>query len=166
MAVDPQHKTVVGCTFPLGLSQKELASNPKELHLITTGDDEMGTFKFTQKREGTKLNLELYGDIDEDTTFATVDLQGVTDLRVDWGGVVSINSCGIREWILWIKKLSPEARCKFVQCQKVVVDQMNMIRGFLLPEGQVESFFVSYYCVNCTSITSRLCNFSRSSWRI
>ncbi|MNL21183.1 hypothetical protein D3C87_1424610 [compost metagenome] len=59
-------------------------------------------------------------------------------------GVKSINSCGIREWIKWMGTASG-AQIVFKNCPKVIVDQINMVDGFLPANGRVSSFFVPYY---------------------
>lgn len=98
-----------------------------------------------QKRQNNELTCELSGAIDEDATFPTID-QIPTTLVLDLKGVRSINSCGIREWVRWLTPIAKKAKISFVHCPKVIVDQMNMVEGFLPGNCIVDSFFVPYYC--------------------
>ena len=68
-------------------------------------------------------------------------------VKFDLGGVRSINSCGVREWILWISKLKINAI--FHNCPQAVVMQFNMVKEFLANNAKVESFQIPAYCENC-----------------
>ena len=64
---------------------------------------------------------------------------------IDLEGVTAINSVGIREWIKWIKGFPASLKLSVRRCPKIIVDQINMVAGFLPPSTTVESFFVPYY---------------------
>jgi hypothetical protein len=96
------------------------------------------------KNEGPKFFLELNGTMDEDLSYSDLFLNNPTELIVNFEKVVSINSCGIREWIRWLMQY-PNIRVTYRLCPKVIVDQINMVDGFLPRMGIVESFFVPYY---------------------
>ena len=49
-----------------------------------------------------------------------------------------------REWIKWIGTASG-AQVQYFDCPKIIVDQINMVQGFLPPQGRVESFYVPFY---------------------
>jgi hypothetical protein len=68
----------------------------------------------------------------------------VKELQVFWGEVKSINSCGIREWIKWLAA-NPVQSILYFECPKIIVDQINMVQGFLPKHGKVRSFFVPYF---------------------
>ena len=104
----------------------------------------MSKFSLTMNRQGSQLILQLSGIIDEDVDFTHHSLQNVQQIEIELSNVKSINSCGIREWIKWLTS-AKEAKISFKQCPKVIVDQMNMVDGFLPINGIVESFFVPYY---------------------
>jgi hypothetical protein len=96
------------------------------------------------KKAGDKLDVVMAGTIDEDTDFAQYPLAGAPVINIDLASLKSINSCGIREWIKWMST-APTATITFNQCPKVIVDQINMVDGFLPTNAKVQSFFVPYY---------------------
>lgn len=93
---------------------------------------------------GALFKVQVTGIIDEDTDFRPFDLNGASTVEINIDGVKSINSCGIREWIKWISTAGG-ATIQYQQCPKVIVDQINMVQGFLPQQGQVSSFYVPYY---------------------
>ena len=105
----------------------------------------MGQFKADKSQSGSETVVKLAGHIDEDATFANLDLAGTNKVVIDLDGVTAINSCGIREWIKWIRTAPASTPVTYKNCPKVIVDQINMVAGFLPDNGQVESFYVPYY---------------------
>lgn len=106
----------------------------------------MGQFKAEKTQAGADVVIKLQGPIDEDAQFAPLDLGGAAArVLLDLDGITAINSCGIREWIKWIRTAPPSATVVYQKCPKVIVDQINMVSGFLPEKGQVESFYVPYY---------------------
>ena len=105
----------------------------------------MGTFKADKTQNGTEINVSLSGHVDEDAQFASLDLAGASKVTVNADGISAINSCGIREWVKWVRTAPPQAQIVLQKCPKVIVDQINMVTGFLPENGKVESFYVPYY---------------------
>jgi anti-anti-sigma regulatory factor len=103
------------------------------------------SFAISKKVEGTRLVLELSGNVDEDANFLPPDIGASTDIVLDLEGITAINSVGIREWIKWIKSIPTNGTLTVRKCPKIVVDQINMVSGFLPPAAKIESFFVPYY---------------------
>src|SRR5258708_1376115 len=101
-------------------------------------------FSISKTKENGRDCLIIQGNVDEDATFSQTKVEG-TEVTVDLLGVTAINSVGIREWIKWTKSFP--AGCKLIvrNCPKIIVDQINMVLGFLPPGTFVESFFVPYY---------------------
>lgn len=104
----------------------------------------MGKVDVKMQKAGEKLTVHMAGIIDEDVDFSQFNISGNQDIEVELGGLKSINSCGIREWIKWIGTAG-NAQISFVNCPKVIVDQINMVDGFLPSTGKVTSFYVPYY---------------------
>ena len=104
----------------------------------------MSKFDVKMNKAGEKLNVVLAGSIDEDADFTQLTLSGASQIEIEMAGLKSINSCGIREWIKWMST-APAASITFNQCPKVIVDQINMVDGFLPGNAKVQSFFVPYY---------------------
>ena len=105
----------------------------------------MGQFKAEKNQTGGELVIHLSGHIDEDATFNGLGLDGANKITLELGDVSAINSCGIREWIKWVRTAPNSAQIVYKKCPKVIVDQINMVSGFLPANGKVESFFVPYY---------------------
>lgn len=106
----------------------------------------MANFNFEFKTEDQERVLYISGHIDEDVTFNDILIEGSGDLYIDFKGIQSINSCGIREWIKWITPVSEGNSIRFKNCPKIIVDQINMVSGFLPKNAKVRSFYVPYYC--------------------
>jgi hypothetical protein len=87
------------------------------------------------------------GDITESCELGGFNLPSNTSIRFDLGGVRTINSCGVREWISWITKL--KITPIYTNCPQSVVMQFNMVKEFLGNNSKVESFQIPAYCENC-----------------
>ena len=105
----------------------------------------MGEFKAEKQGADGIITVILTGHIDEDAQFGGVDLNGATSITLDLNGISAINSCGIREWIKWIRTAPEGVKITYKNCPKVIIDQVNMVAGFLPDNGKVESFYVPYY---------------------
>lgn len=97
-----------------------------------------------------KVELKLSGSLDEDANFDSVPKNKKQLLIIDLEDLKLINSCGIREWIKWIRTLAPEVEVQICKCPKFVVDQINILQGFLPPKSLVLSFYVPYFCEECS----------------
>jgi hypothetical protein len=106
----------------------------------------MSGFKIEKHMQGQTLKLKILGQIDEDAVFEGVGFDGAGEIEIDLEKVAAINSCGIREWVKWIRSAPSNSKFVFHQCPKIIVDQMNMVNGFLPQNAVVDSFFVPYYC--------------------
>ncbi|MNJ94676.1 hypothetical protein D3C87_123780 [compost metagenome] len=104
----------------------------------------MGKLDVKMAKAGEKLVVNMAGTIDEDVDFAQFNLGGNPQVEIELSGLKSINSCGIREWIKWMGSAGG-AQITFNNCPKVIVDQINMVDGFLPSTGKVMSFYVPYY---------------------
>ncbi len=103
-----------------------------------------------------QINYEFYGHIDEDTDFGKLPLNGLKKVAIDLAGVNAINSCGIREWIKWIRTAESGSQFIFKKAQKAIIDQINMIDGFIPKGSTVESFYVPYFCEECDTASAIL----------
>ena len=93
--------------------------------------------------ENGQVCVTMQGNIDEDASFAPATVEG-SGVVVDLSGVTAINSVGIREWIKWLGAAG-DAKVQYHECPKIIVDQINMVQGFLPAGGKVTSFFVPFY---------------------
>jgi len=71
-------------------------------------------------------------------------------ILVHMGKVERINSCGVRDWVLWLQELESQGNSvHLIQCSPVVVSQVNMVRNFCGHRGHVVSFQAPYFCETC-----------------
>ncbi len=86
----------------------------------------------------------LSGSIDETFSLATGALPVVGEVTFNLKGIKSINSTGIREWIKLMQKMKA-VKITFLECQKVFIDQVNMVQGFAPENSKIMSFYVPYF---------------------
>lgn len=91
------------------------------------------------------------GEVDEGFNHRQMSEISRADTFLDLAHVNAFNSCGIREWVFWIKKLSLTTRVHFIACSIAMIDQINMIPESL-GSGTIESFYAPYFCVKCGEI--------------
>lgn len=103
----------------------------------------MFQWQWTQKPDG-KPQLIFSGVINEDVDFSKLEIPQGTIFSLNLEEVRSINSCGIREWMQWFKQ-HEQIQWEIERMPKILVDQANMVAGFLSPQMKVLSFFVPYY---------------------
>lgn len=115
----------------------------------------MGPLKILKKDQGEVLQIRLSGAVDEDFSFALTDFGNKKKIVVDVGDIDIINSCGCREWIKLMKSLKTDVSLTFINCPKIFIDQVNMLKDFVPAGGKIESFNVPYYCESCEKITSK-----------
>lgn len=104
----------------------------------------MGKFDIKIEKASPAWKVTLTGVIDEDADFNPHSLAGAPAIALELQNVKSINSCGIREWIKWMGTAGP-AGVQYFNCPKIIVDQINMVQGFLPTTGKVMSFYVPFY---------------------
>ncbi|MBI4404911.1 MAG: hypothetical protein HY537_12155 [Deltaproteobacteria bacterium] len=103
-------------------------------------------FKFALEDLGGKHRINLQGTIDEDTKFD--DMKNITTpIIFNFKGVGTINSCGVRSWVNFIKELS-NLEVTYEDCPPVIVRQLNMIPSFR-GHAQVVSVYIPYICASC-----------------
>ena len=104
----------------------------------------MAKFEIKVEKAGDVAKVSVGGVIDEDADFNPFPLADAKKVDINVGAIKSINSCGIRECIKWLGT-APTAQVVYHECPKIIVDQMNMVAGFLPATTKVESFYVPYY---------------------
>jgi hypothetical protein len=113
----------------------------------------MGSLSIENKLDGDNLTLSFTGKIDEDTDFSEISVGSPKLITLDFVGVVGINSVGIREWVKWIRSIDPSTKFNVKNCPQIIVDQLNMVEGFLPTGTEINSFFVPYYCESCDELS-------------
>ena len=91
--------------------------------------------------------IQLHGVVDEHAELSFFErLRGHVNISLK--GIRRINSFGVRSWIDAIRKVPSGTDFEFVECPPPVVDQMNMVAGFL-GRGKVSSFYAPMACERC-----------------
>ena len=92
--------------------------------------------------------VALAGEIDEHADFTPLraQLRGVVEL--DLAGIRRINSCGVREWVNFVRDLPEASSLTFRACSTAFVTQLNMIFNFRGP-AKIRSFHAPYVCDVC-----------------
>ena len=98
---------------------------------------------------GAKL-VALKGSVDEDADLAALlkDVGQATRLRFDLSEIHRINSCGVREWVNFMRSLPAASHVELEKCNPVVVLQMNMISNFA-GTASVLSVQAPFICDSC-----------------
>lgn len=104
----------------------------------------MSKFELKIEKNADSAKITIAGIIDEDVDFNEYSLSGLNRIELNLNDLKSINSCGVREWIRWLGSNS-QAKMTYVNCPKIIIDQINMVDGFLPSNGKVLSFYVPYY---------------------
>ncbi len=99
-------------------------------------------------KEGSTLRLEFFGNIDENSRFPAPKNLNTNNLIIDLNNITMINSLGIRAWTRWMKEL-PAKVITLEHCTPPIVQQMNIVSGFLPQKAVIESFYVPFYCDHC-----------------
>lgn len=66
-----------------------------------------------------------------------------------------INSCGVREWVNFVRDLPNVTELTFTHCSPAIVTQLNMIFNFR-GAAKVRSFFAPYICESCGTEDEKL----------
>jgi anti-anti-sigma regulatory factor len=106
---------------------------------------EMGQLKFFSEKSGNSLVIHIEGSINEDLVIEQAAELRHPHIIFDMQKVKMINSCGIREWIRMLEKHGPDAQFEYVNVPQIVIQQMNMISGFLTKNAKVITFYAPYF---------------------
>ena len=87
---------------------------------------------------------KLTGSIDEDSNFESISV-AKNQIVFNLEEVSLINSCGIREWIKFQDTIDINCKISYKNCPQIIVEQMNIIKGFVRSGGNIVSFFAPYY---------------------
>ena len=92
----------------------------------------------------------LRGPVNEDADFSELvaHLRSAKHIRLELSGVEQINSCGVREWVNFVRALPQASTLELEKCPPSVVSQLNIIRNFA-GSAQVLSVYAPYLCDAC-----------------
>lgn len=87
----------------------------------------------------------LSGQIDEDASFEEMAVTSGKKIIFNLDQVNMINSCGIRNWVEFQSKIDQSVELIYQNCPQVIIEQLNIIKGFIRDGGIIESFYAPYY---------------------
>jgi len=106
------------------------------------------------QQQAGRTQVTISGVVDESVDLAS--LKGLTGhLEFNLKDVRRFNSAGVRVWIDVLRELDEKCQLSFVECPATVIDQLNMINGFLA-SGAVRSFYGVMICEHCDTEVDHL----------
>jgi len=101
-------------------------------------------------RNGDWEKLSLFGPINEDAEVHLPKLIQALgkNVIINFSQVESVNSCGVRAWITFMRDLEKGRSLIFEECTPEIVSQINMIPNFR-GKAVVQSVYASYTCPTC-----------------
>jgi hypothetical protein len=106
------------------------------------------TIKITNN--GKDVHLSLEGVMDENCQLPEFPEHITGQLSINMEKLEMMNSLGCRKWTIWVKTQAvAKGGVTLVKCSPAVVNQINVLQGFLPEHARVASFFVPYYCEGC-----------------
>jgi hypothetical protein len=106
-----------------------------------------GSLNLSTKVVDDKVIVDLTGAIDEDADFSKIkDLSGMKGYDFNFDKITSINSCGVREWTNFVSSLGSDCEIKYFNCRQIIIEQINMVHGFIPSNASIESFYAPYFC--------------------
>jgi hypothetical protein len=99
--------------------------------------------------------VEFFGEIDENADFAELRRRLRGSVVFHLAEVRRINSCGVREWVNFVRDLPGVTELTFTHCSPAIVTQLNMIYNFR-GSAKVRSFYAPYVCESCNHEEEKL----------
>jgi anti-anti-sigma regulatory factor len=75
--------------------------------------------------------------------------------RLDLSGITSVNSFGVRSWILFLKNFERGRAIVLENCSPAVTEQMAMLSAFYR-DAKIKSVQIPYRCTKCGHVDSVL----------
>nr|BFD68170.1 hypothetical protein HAGR004_31920 [Bdellovibrio sp. HAGR004] len=102
------------------------------------------------KINGSLIEISLEGPISEKTSLFDINLQTYKEIKLNLSKVTFINSIGVKNWILWTLRVPKNAKLYLEECPFVIVNQVNIVHGFVPQGAAITSFLAPYLCDSCS----------------
>jgi len=102
--------------------------------------------------ENNNTRLLFEGAMDEHSDYSQIAVDFSKEVVCDFDRIKHINSAGIKAWVQWhslVQDQLPNLKFSFINCPKPIVDQINMVTGFVPDNSLIRSFKVPYFCEEC-----------------
>jgi hypothetical protein len=117
--------------------------------------DKSSTFQIDIREDGRRCLVRLGGVIDENADLSPLTQLRTSTVQVNMSDVRRINSFGVRSWIEALRGIPDSVALEFVECPPPVIDQCNMVHGFL-GHGRPMSFYAMMVCDSCEEEIDKL----------
>jgi hypothetical protein len=104
----------------------------------------MSTFKVETRIESEATVLIFTGILNEDFVQADFDIPNSKLVKFNLSELKSINSCGIRDLIKYLRRFPEDSSIEFHHCPAFFIQQVNMVGGFLNKMRSISSFYAPY----------------------
>jgi hypothetical protein len=111
-------------------------------------EDTEATLRWRIREEAGLTTVEFAGEVDENADFAKLGERLAGAVVFDLAEVRRLNSCGVREWVNFVRDLPRVTELTFARCSPAVVGHLNVISNFRGP-AKVRSFLAPYVCERC-----------------
>ena len=115
----------------------------------------LGRLQIAIEQDENSVLYTLRGDVDENFTYKKIPVIEASKITLNLEGIRAFNSCGIREWVFFMREFNQHANLFFESCSIIMMDQFNVVPQTLGP-GKILSFYAPYYCPNCDEEVSHL----------
>ncbi len=112
-------------------------------------------FQIEVRDSGGKQTFFISGVIDENSDLSPLQRLTAAEVELNMRGVRRINSFGVRAWVDVIRSVPSTTHLVFVECPSPVIDQCNMVGGFL-GHGALRSFYAPLICEECDEQVDQL----------
>jgi hypothetical protein len=102
--------------------------------------------RYNVKVDGDVRIISFTGNIDEDFNYEELLQNKGKNYKLDLNEIKMINSCGIREWVHFVEKLGSDVKIEYYNCPQIIIQQMNLVSGFLTANAEIKSFYAPYFC--------------------
>ncbi len=115
--------------------------------------------------QGENTTVHLGGILDERCELPVFEAPIKGKLYIDLEKLFMINSLGCRKWVNWIRDIKAEKGIHLTNCSPPVVNQINILAGFIPENVTVDSIFVPYFCEACSVDIQKLFPVSKNDNR-
>jgi len=115
--------------------------------------------------QNSQYQLTFSGHIDDAIDFTLIQkkIESINPKSISFNleKVSQLNSCGIRNWLLFINQIK-SIPLEFYDLSESFVEQMNIVPNMVGDNAKCHSFFVPYFCETCDERTTM--KYLESTW--
>ena len=123
---------------------------------LTTTLCPTANFKLEVEHVGLTMRVTPWGTINEDVDFGELlvfideSFDVIETISFDMSKLDQINSCGVRECLLLMERLTSKRKLEFACIDETWIDQSNIIPSLLGPKGTaITNIIAPYFCSSC-----------------